>query len=159
VEAVLGFVVDHALGSVDDLVGDLAAAIGGQPVRFTDTSGGGAAEYWEWSFGDGETSNEQNPTHAHDQDGSYTVTLRAVNSVVSDSAGKTVVVEVGLSAILDDGGALRYFLGDPIHRRLGVEVAAHHSIDSEQSLDIAARARMILLDTLDERACTVERGW
>lgn len=30
---------------------------------------------WEWDFGDGNTSNEQNPTHTYAEDGSYLVTL------------------------------------------------------------------------------------
>jgi PKD repeat protein len=32
---------------------------------------------WEWSFGDGETSTEMNPTHAYFRGGYFTVTLRA----------------------------------------------------------------------------------
>lgn len=67
----------------------------GQTVSFTDTSTGGAANVWEWSFGDDDTSNEQNPTHAYDEAMSYTVTLRAVNSEGSDTAAKTVKVEIG----------------------------------------------------------------
>jgi len=67
----------------------------GQTVRFTDTSGGGAAEYWEWSFGDGGESTEQNPTNAYDEAHSYTVSLRVVNSEGSDTASKSVKVEIG----------------------------------------------------------------
>jgi PKD repeat protein len=62
-----------------------AEPIVGQAVRFTDMSTGGAAEYWEWKFGDGATSNEQDPAHTYDDPGSYTVELRVANSVGADS--------------------------------------------------------------------------
>jgi chitodextrinase len=41
-------------------------------VEFTDTSGG-EPEAWEWDFGDGETSDEQNPTHTYETAGTYDV--------------------------------------------------------------------------------------
>lgn len=44
---------------------------------FTDTStdADGFISSWVWNFGDGQTSNEQNPTHEYSAAGSYTVTL------------------------------------------------------------------------------------
>lgn len=35
---------------------------------------------WEWDFGDGNYSSEQNPTHHYDAPGDYTVSLRAANA-------------------------------------------------------------------------------
>src|SRR5204863_204672 len=43
-------------------------------VQFTDQSTGQVAQ-WVWDFGDGQTSNEQNPSHTYAQPGTYTVTL------------------------------------------------------------------------------------
>lgn len=45
----------------------------GGSVQFTDLSL--AAVEWEWNFGEGNTSNEQNPVHQFDQPGTYTITL------------------------------------------------------------------------------------
>jgi PKD repeat protein len=42
-------------------------------VTFTDTSLN--ADYWQWDFGDGVTSTEQNPTHTYGASGDYSVTL------------------------------------------------------------------------------------
>lgn len=42
-------------------------------VSFADTSIG--ATSWAWSFGDGQTSNQQHPTHTYTEPGTYTVTL------------------------------------------------------------------------------------
>ena len=52
-------------------------------VEFTDESTGEPNE-WNWDFGDGETSDQQNPTHIYSAAGSYTVTL-----TVSNDNGKT----------------------------------------------------------------------
>lgn len=45
----------------------------GQTTTFTDLSSG--ASSWNWSFGDGGTSTQQNPSHVYTAAGSYTVTL------------------------------------------------------------------------------------
>jgi PKD repeat protein len=69
-----------------------AQPVAGQAVRFTDNSTGGAAEYWEWKFGDGETSSEQDPSHVYDDPASYTVELRVANSVGADSTTRAIKI-------------------------------------------------------------------
>ncbi len=46
-------------------------------ISFEDMSFGGEFTYWEWNFGDGNTSNEQNPVHTYAEEGIYLVTLNA----------------------------------------------------------------------------------
>ncbi len=46
--------------------------------RSIDTTGTLTA--WEWSFGDGTTSSEQNPSHSYSQPGFYTVSLKVTSS-------------------------------------------------------------------------------
>ncbi len=55
-------------------------------VSFADrsTDPDGKIVTWEWQFGDGSSSNEQNPVHRYAADGLYTVTL-----TVTDSDGAT----------------------------------------------------------------------
>ena len=64
---IIGFNVDaHGpyFGTVDE------------PVQFTGSAENGTEPYsWHWGFGDGETSDEQNPAHTYDNPGNYTVTL------------------------------------------------------------------------------------
>lgn len=70
----------------------LTAAFTAQPfagnlpleVSFTDLSYGTPTD-WAWSFGDGVTSSEQNPTHTYAQGGSYTVTLTISNAFALDT--------------------------------------------------------------------------
>ncbi len=47
-------------------------------VNFQDASTGGATA-WQWDFGDGGTSTQQNPTHTYTAAGSFTVTLTVTN--------------------------------------------------------------------------------
>ena len=44
---------------------------------------------WLWSFGDGNTSTIQNPTHSYAANGTYTVQLIATNTIGSDPEIKT----------------------------------------------------------------------
>ncbi len=53
-------------------------------VAFTDLSSG-IPERWTWTFGDGDTSDAQNPVHVYDTSGTYTVTLHVQNSLGADS--------------------------------------------------------------------------
>ncbi|HEX2061229.1 MAG TPA: PKD domain-containing protein [Thermoanaerobaculia bacterium] len=59
----------------------------GASVSFTDRSSG-APTRWSWSFGDGNTSSAQNPTHTYAAPGQYTVTLTASNATSSSTATK-----------------------------------------------------------------------
>jgi PKD repeat protein/subtilisin family serine protease len=57
-------------------------------VNFTDQSTGGPTA-WAWTFGDGGTSNLQNPSHQYTNAGTYTVTLTASNACGSNQLVKT----------------------------------------------------------------------
>lgn len=62
----------------------------GDTVAFYDRSSN--ATSWSWSFGDGATSNAQNPVHSYAGPGTYSVTLNAANATSSASITKQVVV-------------------------------------------------------------------
>ena len=63
----------------------------GEEVRFSDDSTGEPTS-WQWDFGDGQTSEQQNPTHSYTTSGSKTVTLVVSNASGSDSAVKEVPI-------------------------------------------------------------------
>ncbi len=62
-------------------------------VQFNDTSTGNPT-IWQWDFGDGDTSNLQNPTHVYLAEGSYDVTLRAGNPGGSNQIIKNGYISV-----------------------------------------------------------------
>jgi len=68
-------------------------------VVFTDASLNEPSS-WTWYFGDGNTSNEQNPEHTYANDGVYTVSLSACNDLGCDSTGIAdyITVEYGSTA-------------------------------------------------------------
>lgn len=69
----------------------------GTTVTFTNTSAN--AQSYFWTFGDGQTSSQQNPVHLFTSGGVYTVTLNASNAYCGRSTSKTVAI--GLSGVAD----------------------------------------------------------
>lgn len=69
-------VVLQPLAPVSNFTADHTSGCGGL-VNFTDLTG--SATSWSWDFGDGVTSNVQNPTHNYLQSGNYTVQLTVTN--------------------------------------------------------------------------------
>jgi PKD repeat protein len=68
---------------------------GGAPltVSFTDLSTG-VIDKWSWSFGDGGTSTEQNPTYTYNTPGSYTVTLEVTGAGGTNTRVETAFITV-----------------------------------------------------------------
>jgi PKD repeat protein len=61
-------------------------------VQFQDTSAG-HPERWEWSFGDGTTSDQQHPVHVYAQPGAYAVMLKVTRGDQTDTIiRKTAVI-------------------------------------------------------------------
>ncbi len=84
-------------------------------IAFTDNSTGGV-NYWNWNFGNGGTSLNQNPSQAYGLPGTYTVTL-----IVKDTAGcsDTVQQNILINAPLVSGSIAAFpdtivCLGTPV---------------------------------------------
>jgi len=56
---------------------------------------------WWWTFGDGGTSSEQNPTHTYAAPGIYTVTLKVTNECGRDIISRDVTVSMGDLPVAD----------------------------------------------------------
>ena len=76
---------------------DVVTGNNGLDVHFTDTSIG--ATSWEWDFGDGTTSTEQNPVHSYDP-GTYTVTL-TINGGASSKTSVSLISVYGARVFLN----------------------------------------------------------
>ena len=78
-------------------------------VSFTDKSTGDI-DTWQWDFGDGTTSTEQNPTHSYATAGDYAVKLTVTGPEGSDT--KTVSSYIAVSPPGEVTGTLRLNLSD-----------------------------------------------
>ena len=65
----------------------------GYPIQFTDLSAG-LPDTWYWDFGDGNTSEVENPVHEFGMNASYTVSLIATNSHGSDNITKDYYITI-----------------------------------------------------------------
>ncbi len=64
-------------------------------VTFNNTTTGGSGFTYQWTFGDGATSTQQNPSHTYTTGGTYTVRLIATNSAgCSDTLTRTNYVNI-----------------------------------------------------------------
>ncbi len=68
-------------------------------IEFTDLSTNLPFQ-WIWDFGDGNSSNQQHPTHTYTADGTYTVTLIAINAHGNDTIVYSNLIVVNLSGAL-----------------------------------------------------------
>jgi predicted outer membrane repeat protein len=67
-------------------------------VKFTDTSSNNPTS-WLWDFGDGTTSNEENPTHTYMKSGIYNVSLTATNEIGNSILTKNNLITVLLNDV------------------------------------------------------------
>ena len=93
---------------------EVVAAFTGEPrtgevpltVNFTDQSTGNPTS-WSWTFGDGDTSNEQNPEHEYISTGPFTVNLTARNDCGnSETFIRTDYISTTCSSSEDDANGL-----------------------------------------------------
>ncbi len=127
--------------------GPYHGAIGG-PVQFTGSAENGTPPYeYHWIFGDGNASDEQNPTHTYSNEGNFTVTLSVTDGnditirdstwvliggdnnppsapkIKGPSTGKTGIdYNYTFNSTDDEGDELHYLIdwGDGIEQVLGV---------------------------------------
>lgn len=76
----------------------------GLTVTFTNLSAN-ATDY-NWNFGDGSTSTEENPVHTYTEPGNYDVTLNAGNSTCNAAAVEQVLVGTSNTNAITPGSAL-----------------------------------------------------
>jgi len=78
----------HPSPPVASFTSDLTSGPVPLTVSFSDTSSGDPAE-WTWTFGDGTTTSRQNPSHTYAKEGTYAVSLVAINDGGSNTVTRT----------------------------------------------------------------------
>jgi PKD repeat protein len=82
--------VAFTLGTAPQADFDIDYTIGQTSLSLTNQSVD--ADSFEWLFGDGNSSNEQNPTHSFQTDGIYTIQLIAFNDCGSDTSSADIEI-------------------------------------------------------------------
>ncbi|MCC7244239.1 MAG: PKD domain-containing protein, partial [Saprospiraceae bacterium] len=81
-----------AITAITSPISSFGYIINGATVTFTNNSQG--ATGYVWNFGDGSMSSEANPQHVYTANGSYTVTLTAINTCGASTLQQTITVIV-----------------------------------------------------------------
>ena len=81
------------LPPVADFSADRNFVFLGEPVQFSDLSMN-APTSWQWDFGDGSTSTEENPVHVYSTPGIFDVSLTVSNHYGSSTETKQAFIEV-----------------------------------------------------------------
>jgi PKD repeat protein len=74
-------------------------------VSFSDSSRGYAPMTYQWDFGDGSSSDWQNPTHTYRANGDYTVSLTVTNQYGTDTRTATAFIGVGNAPVANFSAA------------------------------------------------------
>ena len=82
-------------------------------VVFTDMSTN-SPNSWSWTFGDGGTSTDQNPSYTYNAPGTYSVTLIATNGLGSDTITQTNYITVTSLAAPTTAQNVTGCVGDPV---------------------------------------------
>jgi len=85
-------------------------------VSFADTSRGFSPMEYHWDFGDGSTSDRENPTHTYTADGEYTVRLTVTNIYGTDTRSEPAYIQVGNPPVAD-------FSASPVEGTVPLRVA------------------------------------
>ncbi|MBK8135454.1 MAG: PKD domain-containing protein [Chloroflexi bacterium] len=80
----------------DAPVASFTIAVDNLNVQFTDTSQGTGITSWFWDFGDGTSSDTQNPAHSYGVGGTYVVSLTVTNVTSSATTSQPVTVAPAL---------------------------------------------------------------
>jgi PKD repeat protein len=167
VDNLLGlYVFEHDFGggvaaqfSVDVTYGALPLT-----VTFTDLSlpGSSAIVSWDWDFGDGETSTEQNPIHTYYAIGTYTVSLTVIDenglsdTEIMENYIEVFMPDVFISVSVDSVTA---FSGDTIIVPVSVVFPADSTFGSA-GLSISGYQNVLEFIELDTTSTLIgSAGW
>ena len=111
-----GYITVAELAPIADFSGTPTSGTVGMTVAFSDISSGGPASSWNWNFGDGTSSTQQNPSHSYTTAGNYDVSLSVTGPGGSDALARTGYITVAELAPIAD------FSGTPTSGSVGMTV-------------------------------------
>lgn len=122
---------------------DFTYSTNGDVVTFTNASTD--ASSYSWDFDDFSNSSSTNPTHAFAANGSYDVTLTAINGACTDEMTATIVISVGI---------------EELHNRLNLVVypnPANSEVNISLENNLLESATIVMVDQLGRTVLTTEQ--
>lgn len=129
-------------------VADFSADNTSGSVQFTDLSQN--ATDWDWDFGDGATSTDENPVHTYSSAGNYTVTLKASNE--AGSVSKVSTVNLTEENIANDDSSS----GSSGSSGSSSDSSSHHRSIILSSINASSENQSNLTETVNETANVTE---
>ncbi|UBM62490.1 PKD domain-containing protein [Candidatus Sulfidibacterium hydrothermale] len=127
-----------------DFSSDVTSGTAPLQVQFTDKSTGNPTS-WNWNFGDGSTSAEQNPSHIYNAAGDYTVTLTVSDGTNNNTETKSDYIKVSTTGINDPEATTDRLLmqnyPNPFHAQ------THIFFNLEQKSDV----KLIIFNSLGQK--------
>ncbi|MFD2434034.1 BspA family leucine-rich repeat surface protein [Mesonia maritima] len=113
-----------------DFIGDKTNIDKDVAVSFTDLSSNSPTS-WEWTFDGGtpNTSSQQNPTVTYQQEGTYSVTLKATNTGGSNILTKSNYIEVKQLSVKTELNKQITIYPNPTKNILNIEIKNHQEIE------------------------------
>lgn len=109
---------------------------------------------WSWDFGDGGTSNDQNPAHTYQEAGTYSVSLTVSDGTNQDTETKPDFVIVGSLGIDDPGTTMATVYPNPS--------TGYLKIHSDKVINILVltdlNGKILLRRDVSEKSYTLETG-
>lgn len=124
---------------------------------FTSTSVGSNLIY-DWDFGDGNTSNGQNPSHSYATSGTYVVSLTTTSNCGSSTSTETILVSgIGLNDALAGQWSV---YPNPADVAITVDFGAINEVNQLRVLDLQGRVVEVLnIDRNARNAKIALEGW
>lgn len=127
--------IDHFEPSI--LLGD-TYQFAGQTVQFNDGTLGNP-DWWEWQFGDAETSTEQSPAHTYPLAGTYDIRLTLGNTQANEQATIFIPAMIhltGTSVVDGEVPPVWTELGSPYNLYGDIEITADEIITIQPNVEI-----------------------
>ncbi|WP_394697838.1 choice-of-anchor L domain-containing protein [uncultured Methanomethylovorans sp.] len=121
---------EEILSPVANLTANVTSGTAPLTVNFTDLSTNTPTS-WLWDFGDGNISNDQNPTHTYTSGGTYTVSLNATSAAGSNTSIQANYITVVVATRVDASYAsVTYYENDNMTVDPGINVTGSSTFTS-----------------------------
>lgn len=138
--------------SCDAITADFEYTLAEETIGFTNLSI--PSTEWLWDFGDGSTSEEQNPNHAYEFSGTYTVCLVASNPICGeDTICKEITIEKDESSLSEEAQETITIFPNPSQAQFTIQSSS--IIKNVKILSVAGQL-ILTVDSYSSNTITID---